>query len=81
MLQPGSAPCAGTSNLIRGICLALGATFLGCALTFTIPDAIANALNVAMPVWFYESEVSLMPAWLDVPPILLCCADGLLHPT
>ena len=49
---------AGTSNLIRGICLALGATFLGCALTFTIPDAVANALNIAMPVWFYESEVS-----------------------
>ncbi|KAK9845608.1 hypothetical protein WJX84_010975 [Apatococcus fuscideae] len=50
----------GTSNLIRGICLALGATFLGCALTFTIPDAIANALNVAMPIWFYESERSLI---------------------
>ena len=43
---------------MRGALLATAATFLGCALFFTLPDFVAAQLNKAMPYWFYESEVS-----------------------
>ena len=42
---------------MRGALLATAATFLGCALFFTLPDFVAAQLNKAMPYWFYESEV------------------------
>ena len=35
----------------------MAATFLGCALFFTLPDMVAVQLNKTMPYWFYESEV------------------------
>ena len=49
--------CAGVKNIMRGALLATAATFLGCALFFTLPDLVAAQLNKAMPYWFYESEV------------------------
>ena len=45
---------------MRGALLAIGATFLGCALFFTVPDAIAAALDRSLPYWFYESEKTLL---------------------
>lgn len=42
---------------MRGALLATAATFLGCALFFTLPDFMAAQMNKAMPYWFYESEV------------------------
>ena len=42
---------------MRGALLATAATFLGCALFFTLPDFVAAQMNKAMPYWFYESEV------------------------
>ena len=48
---------AGVKNILRGALLAVAATFLGCALFFTLPDMAAAQLNKTMPYWFYESEV------------------------
>lgn len=48
---------AGVKNILRGALLAVAATFLGCALFFTLPDIVAAQLNKTMPYWFYESEV------------------------
>lgn len=48
---------AGVKNILRGALLAVAATFLGCAVFFTLPDMVAAQLNKTMPYWFYESEV------------------------
>jgi hypothetical protein len=51
---------------MRGALLATAATFLGCALFFTLPDLIASQLNRTMPYWFYESEVRTWPVPVHV---------------
>lgn len=48
----------GIKNIARGVGLAVFATFVGCALAFTVPDAIAAQFSKTLPYWFYESEVS-----------------------
>ena len=70
-MLPSTLPClvkedaklsfawAGVKNIFRGVALALVATFLGCALFFTVPDAIAAQFDKVLPYWFYESEVSV----------------------
>ncbi len=75
-LQAGCRPhqvasCAGLKNLLRGGFLAIGATFLGCFLIFTLPDWTAAQLNFQMPYWFYEREVSCksMPPHLSLRPL------------
>ena len=52
----------GAKNVGRGLLLAVGATFAGCALTYSFPDALASALGRSMPYWFYESEKLLLAA-------------------
>jgi hypothetical protein len=44
-------------NIVRGVGLAMFATFMGIFLTFTAPDQIAAQLGKTLPYWFYESEV------------------------
>ncbi|KAK9810781.1 hypothetical protein WJX73_006691 [Symbiochloris irregularis] len=50
----------GIKNVLRGLVLAIMATFLGCFLTVTLPDTIVGFFNRAMPYWFYESQVQLL---------------------
>jgi len=70
--SPCSSPgLAGIKNIMRGALLATAATFLGCALFFTLPDLIASQLNRTMPYWFYESEVRM---WLCA-----CACPGKSH--
>ena len=52
------AGCAGMKNILRAGLLALIATFLGCAVLYTIPDTFVTLLNRRMPYWFYDSQVS-----------------------
>ena len=49
--------CAGIKNLLRGVLLAVAATFLGCFLIYTLPDWTAAQLNKQLPYAFYENEV------------------------
>jgi hypothetical protein len=49
-------------NVGRGLLLAVVATFAGCALLYSFPDALASALGRSMPYWFYESEKLLLAA-------------------
>ncbi len=46
----------GAKNVGRALFLAALATFGGCALVFTFPDALASSLGRSLPVWVYESE-------------------------
>jgi len=46
----------GAKNVGRALFLAALATFGGCALLFTLPDAAASALGRSLPVWYYEAE-------------------------
>ena len=48
---------SGIKNILRGLVLALFATFIGCAVFYTVPDFLASQLNKSLPYWFYESEV------------------------
>ena len=57
LLSADAHGLAGIKNIMRGALLATAATFIGCALFFTLPDFVAAQLNKAMPYWFYESEV------------------------
>ena len=50
------AKARGAKNLGRGLLLAVVAAFLGCAVVYTIPDAIVSAAGRSMPLWFYENE-------------------------
>jgi len=64
-IYPTGTPSAvekkqGVKNIARAMLLAFIATFAGCALFYTLPDAIAAALNKAMPFWFYESQKTLL---------------------
>lgn len=50
--------CApGFKNIVRGIGLAVLATFAGCFVVYTLPDIVSQAANRVMPYWFYEYEV------------------------
>jgi len=49
---------AGGKNIFRGLFLAVLATFVGCSLLYTLPDALAANMNKVLPFWFYESQVS-----------------------
>ena len=63
MFPPGSGAevtdaqkSRGAKNVGRGLLLAVGATFGGCALLYSFPDALATAVGRSLPYWFYESE-------------------------
>jgi hypothetical protein len=50
----------GGRNILRGAFLAFMATFSGCLLLYTAPDAIAAQLNTVLPLWFYEGQTILL---------------------
>jgi DNA polymerase delta subunit 1 len=50
----------GIRNVIRGGILAVIATFIGCALTWTLPDFFASQLGKELPYWFYANETRLL---------------------
>jgi hypothetical protein len=50
----------GGKNIMRGAFLAFLATFVGCFLFYTAPDAIAAAFNRVLPLWFYEGQSMLL---------------------
>ena len=49
---------AGLKNIVRGCLLAVMATFAGCFLLYTFPDAVASQLGKELPYMFYERQVS-----------------------
>ena len=55
---------AGLKNIVRGCLLAVMATFAGCLLLYTIPDAVASQLGKQLPYIFYERQVSSLLAQL-----------------
>jgi hypothetical protein len=50
----------GGKNIIRGAFLAFLATFLGCFLLYTLPDAVAANMGRVLPLWFYEAQNQLL---------------------
>ena len=50
----------GGKNIMRGAFLAFMATFSGCLLFYTAPDALAAQLNRVLPIWFYEGQTVLL---------------------
>lgn len=50
----------GGKNILRGGFLAFMATFGGCLLFYTAPDAIAAQFNRVLPLWFYEGQTILL---------------------
>lgn len=50
----------GGKNILRGAFLAFMATFSGCLLLYTAPDAIAAQFNKVLPLWFYEGQTILL---------------------
>jgi DNA polymerase delta subunit 1 len=50
----------GGGNILRGAFLAVLATFAGCMLFYTLPDALAATYNRVLPFWFYESQSTLL---------------------
>jgi hypothetical protein len=50
----------GGKNILRGAFLAFMATFSGCLLLYTAPDAIAAQFNRVLPLWFYEGQTILL---------------------
>ena len=60
---------AAFKNLARAALLTCMATFLGCFLLFTLPDAAATMLTGRpLPVWFYQKEVRRRPRAAPPPP-------------
>ena len=53
---------AGLKNIVRGCLLAVMATFAGCFLLYTFPDAVASQLGKQLPYMFYERQVSSLLA-------------------
>eukprot|EP00891_Asterochloris_glomerata_P002534 jgi/Astpho2/2534/Aster-04248 len=49
----------GLKNIVRGCLLAVMATFAGCFLLYTFPDAIASQLGKQLPYMFYERQLAL----------------------
>jgi hypothetical protein len=45
---------------MRGFLLAFMATFAGCLLFYTLPDAAAAAAGRVLPAWFYEGQSMLL---------------------
>ena len=58
---------------MRGFFLAFLATFAGCVLFYTLPDAVAAQLGRVMPIWFYEGQVRARP---PARPPAGAAADG-----
>lgn len=50
----------GGKNILRGAFLAFLATFVGCFLFYTAPDAIAAQFNRVLPFWFYEGQSMML---------------------
>ena len=50
----------GGKNILRGAFLAFMATFSGCLLIYTAPDALAAQFNRVLPLWFYEGQTILL---------------------
>ncbi len=50
----------GGKNILRGAFLAFMATFSGCLLLYTAPDAMAAQLNRVRPMWLYEGKNILL---------------------
>ena len=50
----------GGKNILRGAFLAFMATFSGCLMFYTAPDALAAQLNMVLPLWFYEGQTILL---------------------
>ena len=50
----------GGKNILRGAFLAFMATFSGCLLFYTAPDALAAQFNRVLPLWFYEGQTILL---------------------
>lgn len=50
----------GLKNIVRGCLLAVMATFAGCFLLYTFPDAIASQLGKQLPYMFYERQTMLL---------------------
>ena len=55
-----AARSRGAKNMGRGLLLAVMATFVGCALVFTLPDTVAGVVGLALPPAFYEGEKLLL---------------------
>lgn len=52
-------PAAG-KNILRGFFLAFLATFGGCFMAYTLPDALASQFGKVLPFWFYEGQTMLL---------------------
>jgi len=50
----------GGKNILRGAFMAFLATFAGCVLFYTAPDAVASQFNRVLPMWFYEGQSMLL---------------------
>jgi hypothetical protein len=50
----------GGKNILRGAFLAVLATFGGCLLLYTAPDALAAQFDRVLPFWFYEGQSMLL---------------------
>lgn len=53
---------------MRGFLLAFMATFSGCLLFYTLPDAIAASMGRVMPAAFYEGQARPLTPPHQPPP-------------
>ena len=67
IFPPASGPDAspelkaqGAKNIGRAMVLSVIATFVGCAVLFSIPDSVASLFGKSLPVVFYEAEKALL---------------------
>ena len=67
IFPPASSPEAspeaksqGAKNIGRAMILSVIATFVGCALLFSVPDSVASLFGKSLPVVFYEAEKALL---------------------
>jgi hypothetical protein len=67
IFPPASSPEAspeakaqGAKNIGRAMILSVIATFVGCALLFSVPDSVASLFGRSLPVVFYEGEKALL---------------------
>ena len=55
-----AARSRGAKNVGRAMLLSVMATFVGCFLVFTLPDAVAGVVGLTLPPAFYEGEKLLL---------------------
>ena len=67
IFPPASSPDAspeaksqGAKNIGRAMVLSVIATFVGCALLFSVPDSLVSLFGRSLPVGFYEAEKALL---------------------